>query len=344
MPKTIYLIMHATGRASRPKRKVRWNEKIQESMHIPDNFLSPPVWATLDGIAIPAVAYVSRRAQNATDTNRLALLGVMGAFVFAAQMINFPVGLGTSGHLVGGTLLACLIGPWAAALVITSILIVQALVFQDGGVLALGPNVINMALMGVLFGYLPARAFFRTKWKFYGVFLGGLCSVLVSGVLALSELTISGIRMPGTLLGASLGLFTVNAILEGAITVSVLRAIERLNPGITEGVFAKGDSNGTGRLRWPKAAAAFAAGSLVLAAGGILIASTLPDGLEHLARSLGMPFGHAAFASPLGYYYIQALGTQWFSRAAAGIVGLILIYVVCTLGGHLLARARRSYS
>src|SRR5690348_15348739 len=106
-------------------------------MHIPDNFLSTPVWATLDGIAVPAVALVSRNAQRATDANRLPLLGVMGAFVFAAQMINFPVGLGTSGHLIGGALLACVLGPWAASLVITAILIIQALVFQDGGVLAL---------------------------------------------------------------------------------------------------------------------------------------------------------------------------------------------------------------
>jgi cobalt/nickel transport system permease protein len=130
-------------------------------MHIPDNFLSTPVWATLDAVAIPAVAIMSRKAHRSTDSNRLPLLGVMGAFVFAAQMINFPVGLGTSGHLVGSTLLACLLGPWAAALVVTAILIVQALIFQDGGVLALGANIINMALMGVLVGYLPARCFFR---------------------------------------------------------------------------------------------------------------------------------------------------------------------------------------
>src|SRR6185437_7169394 len=144
MPRTIYLIMHAVHRVSRANRTVRWNEKIQESMHIPDNFLSPPVWATLDAIAIPAVTYVSRQAQKSTDTNRLALLGVMGAFVFAAQMINFPVGLGTSGHLVGAALLAYTLGPAAAGVVLTAILAVQALVFQDGGILSLGPNVINM--------------------------------------------------------------------------------------------------------------------------------------------------------------------------------------------------------
>ena len=312
-------------------------------MHIPDNFLSPPVWACLDAVAIPSIAYVSRQAQKATTNNRVPLLGVMGAFVFAAQMINFPIGMGTSGHLVGGTLLACVLGPWAAALVITAILTVQALVFQDGGVLALGANVLNMALMGVLFGYLPARALFRTKWRSYGVFIGGTCSVLASGVLALTELALSGIRMPATLLEASLGLFTINALLEGAITVSVLRAIERLNPGISEVGLAK-TSPASHAVGWRRVAGAIAAASLVLGAGGVLIASTLPDGLEHLANSLGMPFGHAVLHSPVSAYQIRALGVSWFSRAIAGLAGLFLIYAVCTIGGHLLSRMRRSYS
>jgi len=79
-------------------------------MHIPDGFLSPPVWATLDVVSLPAVAILARRAQS-TDTSRIPLLGVMGAFVFAAQMINFPVGPGTSGHLVGGALLSIVVPP-----------------------------------------------------------------------------------------------------------------------------------------------------------------------------------------------------------------------------------------
>lgn len=312
-------------------------------MHIPDNFLSVPVWASLDAIAVPAVAIVSRRAQESTDGNRLPLLGIMGAFVFAAQMINFPVGIGTSGHLVGGTLLACILGPWAAALVVTAILIVQALVFQDGGVLALGANVINMALIGVLAGYLPARLFFHSKWKSYGIFLGGICSVLASGVLALAELVLSGIRMPPMLMDISLGLFTVNAVVEGAITVSVLKAIERLNPGVSENSFLL---PGVAPVpTWRKIIPFVAAASVTLAAVGILIASRLPDGLEHLARNLGLRFGaHPLFRSPLSDYQIRALGTGWFSRAAAGLLGLLAVYVICALGGHLLTRARRSYS
>jgi cobalt/nickel transport system permease protein len=314
-------------------------------MHIPDNFLSTPVWATLDAAAIPAVAIVSRQAHRSTDANRLPLLGVMGAFVFAAQMINFPVGLGTSGHLVGGTLLACFLGPWAAALIVTAILLVQALVFQDGGVLALGANIINMALLGVFAGYLPARWFLRTRWKSYGVFIGGTCSVLVSGVLALAELLVSGIRMPSTLIAVSLALFGANAILEGAITLSVLRAIERLNPPLTRAANDATRAPGRIKERLPRLVSSLALASVMLAAVGIWVASRLPDGLERLAQKLGLPFAaQRVFRSPLSDYQIAALGGNWFSRVSAGLLGLAFIYVVCALGGHLIARGRRSYS
>jgi cobalt/nickel transport system permease protein len=310
-------------------------------MHIPDNFLSTPVWAALDAVAAPAVVVVSRQAQRATDENRLPLLGVMGAFVFAAQMINFPVGAGTSGHLVGGTLLACVLGPWAAALVVSAILIVQALVFQDGGVLALGANVINMALLGVIAGYLPARWLFQTRWKSYGVFFGGLCSVMVSGAAALSELLISGIRMAPTLVELSLAVFFVNAVIEGAITVSVLRAIERLNPAGRLAIAQQAETESS----WARVVAALAAASAAIAAGAIVLASTLPDGLEHLARDLHVPFGaRPLFHSPLRNYHVSPLGTDWLSRATAGLLGLAIIYAICALGGRLLARARRTYS
>src|SRR5205823_10328309 len=122
---------------------------------IPDGFLSIPVWGTMDAIAVSSVAWISRRAQREFDHHRIPLMGVMGAFIFAAQMINFPVGNGTSGHLVGAALLSFTLGPAAASIVMTAILATQALIFQDGGLLALGANVFNMAIAGVLAGYLP---------------------------------------------------------------------------------------------------------------------------------------------------------------------------------------------
>jgi cobalt/nickel transport system permease protein len=267
----------------------------------------------------------------------------MGAFVFAAQMINFPVGLGTSGHLVGGTMLACLLGPWAAALVITVILIIQVLIFQDGGVLALGANTINMALIGVIAGYLPARFFLRTRWKPFGVFLGGVCSVLASGLLALGELLISGIRMPSTLIAVSLGLFAVNAILEGGITVAVLSAIERMNPAIAQGAFGDRPALAAASALRPKVIASVACAAAILASLGVLVASPLPDGLQHLGQKLGLG-AMPVILSPLRDYNVPALGSNWVSRASAGLIGLAFIYVICALGSHLLGRARRSYS
>src|SRR5580704_11589181 len=198
-------------------------------MHIPDNFLSPPVWATLDAVSIPAVGLMVRQAGRELEDTRIPLLGVMGAFIFAAQMINFPVGVGTSGHLVGGALLAFTLGPAAASIVMTAILATQALIFQDGGLLALGANVFNMAIAGVLAGYLPWALLRGSK---AGVFLGGMFSLLASAALALFELLRSGVRMPPAVLTVSIGLFVGSAIAEGAITLAIVQALEALQPGL----------------------------------------------------------------------------------------------------------------
>src|SRR5438270_6958660 len=189
-------------------------------MHIPDGFLSTPVWAVLDVTAASGVAFAVQSAQRSFEDKKIPLLGVMGAFVFAAQMINFPVGIGTSGHLVCRLLLESNLGPAAASVVMTAILAIQALLFQDGGVLALGANVLNMAVVGVLAGYLPYHLWGRGRGRRAAIFAGGALSVLASAVMALSELLISGVRMPGPVLGISLGVFAISALLEGAITMT----------------------------------------------------------------------------------------------------------------------------
>ncbi|HEX4748031.1 MAG TPA: energy-coupling factor ABC transporter permease [Bryobacteraceae bacterium] len=312
-------------------------------MHIPDNFLTPPVWATLDCVAAPAIAVVSRRARASADLSQTSLLGVLGAFVFAAQMVNFPVGVGTSGHLVGGTLLACIVGPWAAALVMTSILLIQALVFQDGGILALGANVFNMALMGVLVGYLPARLLAGSKWRNLGVFVGGTSSVLISGLLALSELSASHIHISSAMVEVSLLVFLVNALVEGAITVSALRAIERLKPGIT--ILGRNACSQYLRpFRAPRLSFLIAFAAMMVVLCGVVVGSRLPDGLERLALRLGVPLAHPVLHAPLSDYYIRQFGRNWPSQATAGLLGIICIYLICATASHLLARARRSYS
>lgn len=304
-------------------------------MHIPDGFLSTPVWATLDAVSIPAVALLANRARIEIEESRIPLLGVMGAFVFAAQMINFPVGLGTSGHLVGAALLGIQLGPGAAALVMTAILAVQALVFQDGGIIALGANVLNMAVAGVLAGYLPYHLLARSRWRSFGIFLGGFLSVLVSAGLALIQLLLSGVKMGGTILGLSVAFFIVSAALEGAISVVVVRAVERLHPGWIRKPIAFRSS----------AFALLGVVAILLAALGVLFASQSPDGIQKLTQQAGIS-AHATnlFAAPLAEYELHGLSSPWLRRALGGLAGIFVIFAVCFVIARVIARRPGSVS
>ncbi|MBZ0310408.1 MAG: energy-coupling factor ABC transporter permease, partial [Anaerolineae bacterium] len=123
------------------------------AMHIPDGFLSVPVALAGWILAVVFIAAALRQSRESLEDRQVALMGIMAAFIFAAQMINFPVAGGTSGHLIGGTLVAILLGPWAAVLVMTCVVSVQALLFQDGGLLALGFNIFNMSILNPFIGY-----------------------------------------------------------------------------------------------------------------------------------------------------------------------------------------------
>ena len=297
-------------------------------MHIPDNFLSTPVWASLDAISIPAVGLMIKRAGRDLPDTRIPLLGVMGAFVFAAQMINFPVGVGTSGHLVGGALLACALGPAPAVLVMTTILVIQAFVFQDGGVLALGANVFNMAVAGVLAGYLPFQLWGAAR-RNSAIFAGGFLSVLVSGSLALAELLISGVRMPRLLVFTSLGLFAVNAGIEGAITISVVQALDRLNPG-----FVQKPARSNSRVLIVLSTA-----GVLLGIAGFLLASSAPDAIQSLGQTLGMS-AKTSFQTPMANYSAGNFESAWLRRAIAGLTGLLLICGLCLAGARFVGRRR----
>ena len=260
------------------------------------------------------------------EDRKIPLLGVMGAFVFAAQMINFPVGPGTSGHLVGGALLTIALGPAAASIVMTAILAIQALVFQDGGILALGANVFNMAIAGVLAAYLPYRLWSSLS-RPLAIFAAGVLSVMTSACLALAELTISGVPMPRRVLWVSMALFAISALIEGAITLAAVRAIERMNPTwIPSRQGARSPVLGI-----------VAIAAVVLAVLGILIASTNPDGIQQLAAA------HPAWLhAPLADYEVHGIESAWLRRALAGLAGLVLIYGVCLVTGKLMGKQRNA--
>jgi cobalt/nickel transport system permease protein len=264
------------------------------------------------------------------DESRVPLMGVMGAFVFAAQMINFPVGAGSSGHLVGGALLVAALGPSAAMVVMTAILVLQALIFQDGGLLALGANVFNMALAGVLSAWLAWRGF--SRWRTPGLVLAGFVSVFVSAMLCLGELALSGVRLPPGTMGLAVGVFAVTGVLEGLITAAVVGGLERMNPDWLR------TSKNTGG---PALAALFTA-ALVLAAGGFAVASSLPDGLERMAGLAGITSQEInLFQAPLADYDAAVAAAPWVRKALAGLAGLGLALAFTWLAARLLKRPRR---
>jgi cobalt/nickel transport system permease protein len=206
-------------------------------MHIPDGFLdtatSVVTWAASAG----SVAYAVRRVSRELDERQVPLMGVSAAFIFAAQMLNFTVVGGTSGHLLGGALAAILLGPWAGMLVITSVLAIQALLFQDGGLLALGANVFNMAVIGVLLGwavYTGVRRLFGKKtWSTAaGGFAAAWLSVVVASLAAAIELALSGASPWGVVLPSMIGVHALIGIGEGLITVAVLAFLRVTRPDL----------------------------------------------------------------------------------------------------------------
>jgi cobalt/nickel transport system permease protein len=199
-------------------------------MHIPDGFLSAEVAAACAVPAAGAVGYGLRRASRELDERRVPLLGVTAAFVFASQMLNFPVAGGTSGHFLGAALAAILLGPWLACVVMSVVLVTQSFVFADGGVTALGANVLNMGVIGALLvgGLMVAAraALPRTRGALLAVSAIGAWLAVMAGAAAASvELAVSGTVPLGTVLPAMLGVHALIGIGEGVITAAAVSAV-----------------------------------------------------------------------------------------------------------------------
>ena len=205
-------------------------------MHLPDGFLSPPVWLAADAVAFATLAACVHRLKGQLPEEVVPRMGMLGAFVFAAQMVNVPVAAGTSGHLLGGVLVASMIGPEAATLVMASVFIIQCLLFQDGGILALGANIANMGLSGTLGGYAVLAGLLRLGLaRDLALFGAAWFTVVGSSALVSVELGLSGTAPLLPSLIAMVGVHALIGILEGAITVSVVRFVERVRPETLDG-------------------------------------------------------------------------------------------------------------
>jgi cobalt/nickel transport system permease protein len=249
-------------------------------MHIPDGFVSIPV-AGATGLASAAALFVAfGRSQEAFGIRRAPILGLTTAFIFAAQMINFPVAGGTSGHLLGGTLAAIVLGsPWAGTLCLATVLIIQAVLFADGGITALGANILNMAVVGVWVGWVLTatlqRLFGGSKGRLplaAGIAAG--VSVVVAAIACAIELALSGTAPVAIILPAMTGVHILIGIGEGMITGGVLTYLARARPDLLPG--EQHEFRG-----WSVPIV-----SIFLIAGVLsLFASAWPDGLEKVAEN-----------------------------------------------------------
>jgi cobalt/nickel transport system permease protein len=271
----------------------------------------------------------------------MPLLGLAAAFVFAAQMLNFPVVGGTSGHLVGGVLTAVLLGPSAAVLVITCVLIVQCLMFADGGLMALGANVFNMALVSVCAGYFIFRLVKRLipmeenrSTVFAAAFAAWFGTVLASiscaGQLAFSKTAPWSIAFP-----AMANVHMLVGVGEGLATGLILMTVLRARPDLVAGARCAHETGPVPILGYGLVV------SLGLALFVAPFASPWPDGLERLARTLGFETKATSslLEAPLADYKLPWVGSATLATGIAGLIGTLLAFVAAYALARMLAPA-----
>lgn len=206
-------------------------------MHIPDGFISTGTAVVTWAASAGGVGYSVRRLSDKLQEKQVPLMGVTAAFIFAAQMMNFTVAGGTSGHLLGAALATILLGPWAGCLVLTAVLAVQALLFQDGGLVAMGANIFNMAVVGVAVAWLVYHGLRRLLGeKTWATFISGFCaawlSVVCASLVAAVELAVSGTSPWGVALPAMGLVHMLIGIGEGLITTAVLAFLQGVRPDL----------------------------------------------------------------------------------------------------------------
>lgn len=211
-------------------------------MHVPDGFLSAPVSVATGVIAVGGVALAIRGARTELDDKTAPMAGLVAAFIFAVQMVNFPVGAGTSGHLMGGVLAAVLVGPYTGLLCMSVVLIVQGLLFADGGITALGTNIVLMGMVTVVAGWAITRGLTAVLPKSKGGFLGAVgagafLSVPLAALLFVGLYAVGGAvdLSLGAVAGAMLGVHLLIGIGEALITLAVVGAVIAARPDLVYG-------------------------------------------------------------------------------------------------------------
>jgi cobalt/nickel transport system permease protein len=278
------------------------------------------------------LAVAIRKTNKALGEKQVPLMGIMAAFIFAAQMLNFPVAGGTSGHLLGGALAAIVLGPWAAMLVMTAVIAVQGLLFQDGGLIVMGANILNMGLLTAVVGYgfyrMVSKSSVTTRLTVSGI--AAWLSVMTGALAASLQLWLSGTAKLNIVLPAMLGVHTLIGLGEALITVAALAFVLRTRPDLLN----ESSASAQGSRGWIYAGVLIALTVTLLSP----FASINPDGLNRVAEDMG--FIGARQSAPfhiIPNYTIPFLGHTPLSTILSGALGVVVVLGLA----FLIARALR---
>lgn len=272
------------------------------------------------------IAYALKRVGQDLGERQVPVMGVLAAAIFAGQMLNFTVIGGTSGHLMGAAIATILLGPWAAILVMTTVVGVQALIFQDGGLLALGSNIFNMGIIGVAVSYFVYRSIYRlSQGKRWGILGGGFiaawASIFIAALAVALQLALSGTSPANIAIPAMAAIHALIGVGEGLITISALALLLATRPDLVSAGEAQ-----------QKGSAAVWVGGLALAlllAVASPLASANPDGLEWVAEQKGfLDTAQGPLYDIIPDYVLPGIGNEALATILAGILGVLVVFGV----------------
>ena len=309
-------------------------------MHIQDGYLSTQVCLATGALALGAVSYSLHKLKDSLADRTIPLTGMMASLVFAGQMVNFPIGLPVSGHLLGGVLAAAVLGPWAGCIAITLVLVVQWALFSDGGLTALGANVLHMGVIGSLGGYAIYAVIRRFDAGFRGTVIGAVLAAWLS-VLAAAAMFCAEFRLSysasdfhfGNIFSLMVTLHALIGIGEALITGTIISLIQQQRPDLLYSPETTSTPRAIGRVMIAGLMLALAIGAFVAP-----FASEMPDGLDAVAER----FRIAASDNATGglfedYDKVPAplAGWQTLAVSIAGIGGTLIVFVTALVLGRL---------
>lgn len=305
-------------------------------MHIPDGFLDAKTALAAGALSVCGLGFALRQVKKNLTPKQIPFLGLASAFVFAAQMVNFPIAGGTSGHLLGGALATAFFGAPAAAVVLSTVLLAQCFLFADGGVTALGANIFNMALLAPTVSLLVLEGARRLapgpKARLAALAVAAWLSTVAASIACAGQFAWSGTVPWKLAFPAMAGIHALIGLGEAAITVLIYASVAKLRPELLE---SGKEAGGRG----------LAFQGLLVAAGVALFVSPFacpwPDGLEAVAQRLGFDHRAAAEASaPMADYQLAGLHSEALATGLAGLVGTVAVFLLAYAAGRALLSLR----